>query len=317
MKVLVTGGAGFIGSNLTQKLLDLKNEVICVDNLDPYYDLRIKKENIKPFLMLRNYHFYHEDILNFAELKKIFEKEKPDKICHLAARAGVRPSIEIPQIYQKVNIEGTLNLLELAKEFKIKNFVFASSSSVYGERNKVPFCEDDNTDFPLSPYAATKKAGEVLLWTYHHLYNLNCTVLRFFSVYGPSGRPDMAPYLFTDAIYRGRPIKKFGDGESKRDYTFIDDIVAGIVSALDRNLPYEIINLGNNHPISLNEFIQVIERALEKKAIIKKLPSQPGDTRVTCADITKAKKILKYSPKTSITEGIKKFVSWYLEKTIS
>ena len=317
MKVLVTGGAGFIGSNLTQKLLDLKNEVICVDNLDPYYDLRIKKENIKPFLMLRNYHFYHEDILNFAELKKIFEKEKPDKICHLAARAGVRPSIEIPQIYQKVNIEGTLNLLELAKEFKIKNFVFASSSSVYGERNKVPFREDDNTDFPLSPYAATKKAGEVLLWTYHHLYRLNCTALRFFTVYGPSGRPDMAPYLFTDAIFKGRPIKKFGDGESKRDYTFIDDITAGIISALDQNLLYEIINLGNNCPITLNKFIQLIEEVLGKKAVIEKLPPQPGDMRVTCADITKAKKILKYSPKTSITEGIKKFVSWYLEKTIS
>lgn len=316
MKILITGGAGFIGSNLTKKLLELKNKVICVDNFDPYYDPRVKKENIKPFLALSNYRFYCEDILNVEGLKKIFEKEKPEKICHLAAKAGVRPSIENPKIYQKVNIEGTVNLLELAKEFKIKNFVFASSSSVYGGRNKIPFREDDNTDFPLNPYAATKKTGEVLLWTYHHLYDLNCTALRFFTVYGPSGRPDMAPYLFTDAIFKGKPIKKFGDGSSKRDYTFIDDIVAGIVSALNRDLPYEIINLGNNHPITLNEFIQVIEGALAKKAIIEKLSSQPGDMRATCADIAKAKKLLKYSPKTSISEGIKKFVSWYLEKRI-
>lgn len=317
MKILITGGAGFIGSNLTEKLLGLKNIVICVDNFDPYYDPRVKKENIKPFLVFSNYHFYREDILNIEGLKKIFDKEKPDKICHLAARAGVRPSIESPQIYQKVNIEGTLNLLELAKKFKIKNFVFASSSSVYGDRNEAPFREDDNTDFPLSPYAATKKAGEVLLWTYHHLYNLNCTALRFFTVYGPSGRPDMAPYLFTDAIFKGKPIKKFGDGTSKRDYTFVDDIVAGIISALNHDLPYEIINLGNNRPITLNEFIQVIEEALAKKAIIEKLPPQLGDMTITCADITKAKQLLNYSPKTSISEGIKKFVSWYLEKRIS
>lgn len=312
-KILLTGGAGFIGSNLTRKLLELGNKVVCLDNFDENYSLKIKERNIKPFLKNKNYKFYQKDILDFDGLKEIFTKEEPEKICHLAAKVGVRSSILEPKIYAKVNIEGTLNLLELAKSFPIENFVFASSSSVYGNSNKVPFSENDKTDFPVSPYAATKKAGELLLWTYHSLYKINCTALRFFTVYGPAGRPDMAPFLFTDAIFKGKPIKKYGDGTSKRDYTYVDDVVEGIISALNKNLSFEIINLGNNKPVSLNDFIKLIEEKLGKKALIENYPQQPGDVEITFADISKAQKLLGYNPKTKIEEGMGKFIDWYLK----
>ncbi|MFH1048214.1 MAG: GDP-mannose 4,6-dehydratase [Patescibacteria group bacterium] len=312
IKLLVTGGAGFIGSNTIKKLLDLDYFVVCVDNFNDYYNPKIKEKNIEKFLTNKNFKLYKEDICNFPKMEEIFKKEGFDKICHLAARVGVRPSIKNPFLYEEVNVRGTLNMLELSKIYKIKNFVFASSSSVYGNNKKIPFSESDNVDFPISPYAATKKTCELLAYTYHHLYNLKCTGLRFFTVYGPSGRPDMAPFLFVDAIYKGKEIKKFGDGTAKRDYTYIDDITSGIISAIEKDLDYEIINLGNNKPVELNYFISLIEKLLNEKAIIKNYPKQLGDVDITYADISKAQRLLNYDPKISIEEGMKKFVRWYL-----
>jgi len=255
--------------------------------------------------------FYKADICNFKAMKKIFEKEKPEKVIHLAARAGVRPSIENPFIYEETNIRGTLNLLELAKNAKVKSFVFASSSSVYGNQKKIPFSETDNVDNPISPYATSKKAGELLCFTYHYLYNMKITCLRFFTVYGPRGRPDMAPYLFVKNIMAGTPIKKFGDGTSKRDYTFIADIAKGVLAAIDKELEFEIINLGNNKPMELNTFISIVEKLAGKKAAINSLPMQPGDVAITYADIKKAKKMLGYEPETSFEQGMRQFVEWY------
>lgn len=311
MRILVTGGAGFIGSHTVRKLLLDGHTVLCVDNFNDYYDPQIKESNLVDCIKNPRFILYRKDICKFNDLRKIFEKEKIDKICHLAARAGVRASIENPFLYEEVNIRGTLNLLELARLFKVKNFVMASSSSVYGNSTKVPFSERDNVDNPISPYAASKKAAELLAYTYHHLYKLRCICLRFFTVYGPSGRPDMAPFLFVDSIYKGKTIKKFGDGTSRRDYTYIGDIVDGVVSALQSDLEYEIINLGNNKPVELNYFIHLIERLLKKKAKVKSFPKQPGDVDITYSNIRKAKKLLGYRPQISIEEGMKEFISWY------
>jgi len=316
IKILVTGAAGFIGSHTTKKLLELGYSVVGVDNFNDYYDPKAKERNIEKFLDNPGFKLYREDIGNFPKMAEIFKEEKFDKVCHLAARAGVRPSIIDPFLYEEVNVKGTLNMLELSRINEIKNFVFASSSSVYGNNEKIPFSETDNVDFPISPYAATKKACELLAYTYHHLYSLKCTGLRFFTVYGPCGRPDMAPFLFVDAIFQGREFKRFGDGTAKRDFTYIDDIVSGIVSALEKNLGYEIINLGNNKPVEINYFISLIEKLVDKKAAIKEYPKQPGDVDITYADIGKAQKLLDYSPKTSIEEGMRMFVEWYLENRV-
>ncbi|MFC1722668.1 GDP-mannose 4,6-dehydratase [Nanoarchaeota archaeon] len=313
MKILVTGGAGFIGSHTSDRLIARGDTVICVDNFNDYYDPKVKESNISQHKDNPNFILHRADITNIDNLRKIFWKEQPDKVIHLAARAGVRPSISNPLLYEKVNIKGTLNLLELAKEHKIKNFVYASSSSVYGGNKKVPFEETDRVDNPVSPYAATKKACELMCHAYHHLYKLNISCLRFFTVYGPRGRPDMAPYLFTKWILEGRPIKRFGDGSSKRDYTYIADIVQGIVAALDRNSKFEIFNIGNNQIVELNQLITTIEKIVGKKANIEQHPEQPGDVPITYADITKAKQLLKYQPTTSIEEGFKKFYDWYKE----
>ena len=317
MKILVTGGAGFIGSNLTRQLL-LKNEkVICIDNFNDYYDVEFKEENVKEFLENKNYKLYRTDICNFKKLEKIFSENKIDAVIHLAARAGVRPSIEEPVLYNEVNVMGTVNLLELAKRYNVKNFVSASSSSVYGNNKKVPFSETDNVDFPISPYAATKKAGELACYTYHDLYDLNIACLRFFTVYGPCGRPDMAPYIFTKLISEGEKINMYGDGTTSRDYTYIDDIVSGIISVIDyvennKNV-YEIFNLGNSNTVKLKEFISIVENLVGKKAIINKMPMQPGDVERTFADISKAKKLLGYDPKTKFEDGMAEFVQWYKE----
>jgi UDP-glucuronate 4-epimerase len=313
MKVLVTGGAGFIGSHTIKKLLDLKYEVVCVDNFNDYYDPLVKLKNVAPFKKNRRFSLYKADINDLKDLSQIFEKEKPQKICHLAAYAGIRASIRNPRLFIKTNIEGTLNLLELSVKYNIKNFILASSSSVYGNNRNFPFSEEDRIDRPISQYAMTKSAGEMLGYTYHHLYNLNLTILRLFSVYGPSGRPDMAPFLFTNAIYKRTPIVKYGNGKSMRDYTYIEDIVYGIVSALRKDLPFEIINLGNNRPVEINYLIALIEKILGRKAIITKHKKTPGEVNITCADISKAKKILGYSPKTTIEEGMKKFIKWFLK----
>ena len=317
MKILVTGCAGFIGSHVSEAMLNRGESVVGVDEINDYYDVRIKKNNLSILKKHKGFVFYKEDIRNLKGLKRIFAKEMPEKVVHLAARAGVRPSIEQPLLYEEVNVKGTMHLLELAKEHNIKSFVFASSSSVYGNQKKVPFSETDDVNNPISPYAATKKAGELLCYTYHHLYDIKITCLRFFTVYGPRGRPDMAPYKFTKAIIAGKPIQRFGNGKTKRDYTYIADIVKGVVAAADAELGFEIINLGNNKPVELSKLISTIEKATGKKAAIEQMPLQPGDVEITYANIAKAKKLLGYNPETSIEAGMQKFVEWYKENVLS
>ncbi len=313
MKILITGAAGFIGSHVTDALLKRGDEVIAIDNFNDYYSQKSKRSNIKQAENNKNYTLFEADILNRDKIRTIFEQTTPGKVIHLAARAGVRPSLENPQLYADVNIKGLINMLELAKEFKIQNFISGSSSSVYGANKKVPFSESDPVNNPISPYAATKRAGELICSTYHHLYKINISCLRFFTVYGERGRPDMAPYKFTKAISEGKEITMYGDGTTKRDYTYIDDIVSGIIAALDRNHGFEIFNLGNSKTVPLKHLIETIENALGKKAKIRRMPIQPGDVTITYADITKSKKLLGYSPKVSIEEGIRNFVEWYTQ----
>lgn len=314
MKIIVTGCAGFIGSHSTRALLKKGYEILGIDNFNDYYDPAQKEENVSECLDKENFKLARIDILEKEKVDAIFEEFKPDLLLHLAARAGVRPSIENPELYHRVNVEGTLNLLEACKKFDTKKVVFASSSSVYGNQEKIPFSESDFTENPISPYAATKLAGEKMCYMYSKIFGLKITCLRFFTVYGPCGRPDMAPYLFVKAINEGQAIKKFGNGKTKRDYTYIDDIVSGIVSACEKEFDFEVINLGNNQPVELNKFISVIEKVLDKKAEITEMPKQPGDVDITFADISKAKKLLNYEPKTSIEEGMQKFINWHLEQ---
>jgi UDP-glucuronate 4-epimerase len=308
--LLITGGAGFIGSSLIEKLIHNYN-LICLDDFNDYYDPKRKQNNIEPFLKHNYFTLYPIDIRNYQELESVFKKHKIDKTIHLAARAGVRPSIQNPLLYEEVNVRGTLNLLELAKIYKIPHFIFASSSSVYGNQTKVPFSETDPVDSPISPYAATKKAGELLCHTYAHLYKIKTTCLRFFTVYGPKGRLDMAPYLFTQAILNNLPIIKYGNGDTKRDYTYVEDIVEGIIKAIEKPFAFEIINLGNKHPISLNQFISILEELTGKKARFIPKPLQPGDVHITYADINKAKKLLNWQPKTKLIDGLEMFIQWY------
>jgi len=254
---------------------------------------------------------YREDICDEEFITDVFEKERPEWVCHMAARAGVRPSIQDPFVYIHSNIKGTTQLMELSHKFGVQNFVFASSSSVYGGSKSTYFSEDENVDNPVSPYAASKKACELLAYTYHHLYQLNITGLRFFTVYGPRGRPDMAPFKFIDRVSRGIELQKFGDGTSSRDYTYIDDIVDGVVRSIDRPHSYEVFNLGKGDGTSLNEFIAIVEKHVGKQANVKQLPDQPGDVPYTCADVQKAQQLLGYRSKVPFDEGIKRTVSWY------
>ena len=307
--ILVTGGAGFIGSHTCEELLKSGYKVTAIDDFNGYYDPKVKEENIAGIKDNFNFRLYRADITDFKALQAIFGKEKFDAIVHLAARAGVRPSIENPQLYAHVNVDGTANLLELAKEHGINQFVFGSSSSVYGVNKKVPFSECDDVGNMVSPYAVTKRAGELLCSCYHNLYGINIACLRFFTVYGPRGRPDMAPYMFTSRIMRGQPIDKFGGGSTKRDYTYVSDIVFGIKMAL-KVKGFEILNLGNNKPISLNRFIQTIEGIVGRKAVIRKKPMQKGDVPVTYADISKSYRLLGYKPKVSIEEGLTTLHGW-------
>ena len=309
--ILVTGGAGFIGSHLCDRLLDMGKKVVCIDNLNSYYSPKRKIQNIQHNFDNKNFTFISIDIQKKDQLELVFKRHKISQIIHLAARAGVRPSIEKPLWYKDTNVSGTLNLLELAKQYKAEQFIFASSSSVYGNNTKIPFSEDDNVDKPISPYAASKKACELFCYTYSHLCKLNVTCLRFFTVYGPRGRPDMIPIMYPHRISQGTYIKMFGDGTTKRDYTYIGDILDGIIAALKKPFKFEIINLGNNKPVQLKYFISLVEKNLGKKAKIKKLPIPPGDVEVTFADISKAKKLLNYKPKVSIEEGMKKTIDWY------
>lgn len=315
---LITGGAGFIGSHVAEALLNRGDRVICIDNFNKYYTPRFKRENVAPLMAHKNFVSIEADITDWNALRSIFGEygKNIDAIIHLAASAGVRYSIENPRLYAQSNYIGTTNLLELAKEYHIGKFIFASSSSVYGNNEKIPFSEDDPVDAPISPYAASKRAGELLVYTYHHLYNIDTVCLRFFTVYGPKGRPDMAPYLFTERIAHGDELIRYGDGTTRRDYTFITDILQGLLATLDHTFGYEIINLGNSHTVTLNEFIGVIENHLGKKARIRELPIPPGDVIKTNADITKAHRLLDFTPKTSFAEGMGIFVQWYMKNRL-
>ena len=313
--ILITGGAGFIGSTLTKRLLKEGYEVICIDNFNDYYDPKLKERNVKEFLKKSNYHLYRVDIRNMKEISNVFDENSIDLVVHLAAMAGVRSSIENPILYQEVNGIGTQNILEASKNHHISSLVMASSSSVYGNCKEVPFREDMIVDYAISPYAATKKANEVMAHVYHKLYDMNIIMLRFFTVYGPKQRPDLAINKFTKLMLEGKEIPMYGDGTTSRDYTYIDDIVDGIIKSchyVDENEDvYEIINLSSHHPISLKEMIDTLAKELNISPIIKQLPMQPGDVDCTFADITKAQKLLNYNPKTTFQDGIKNFIKWY------
>jgi len=311
--ILVTGSAGFIGFHLSKKLLELGYFVVGVDNLNSYYDVNLKKARLEILEPSDDFRFYHVDIQDLDALKTIFEQHTITKICNLAAQAGVRYSLKDPFSYQKSNIEGFLNLLELAREYKVSNFVYASSSSVYGKNRKSPYSVEDRVDNPISLYAATKKANELMAHAYSHLFGIPCTGLRYFTVYGPWGRPDMALFLFTDAILNKKPINVYNFGKMRRDFTYIDDIVDGTVKAIEKPTPYEIFNLGNSDSVALLDFIRVIEEELGHKAKKNMMPLQPGDVPVTVADIKRSREHLGFSPQMPLRDGIRAFLKWYQE----
>src|SRR5216110_3469333 len=311
MRVLVTGGAGFIGSHLVEKLLVSGHEVVILDDFNDFYDPQIKHANIAGFV--KDVTVYHVDLRDSESVRNLFHREKVDVITHLAARAGVRPSIQYPRLYYDTNVTGTLHLLEAARVTGIERFIFASSSSVYGASKAIPFSEDEHLTQTLSPYAATKVAGEFLCSTYSHLYNLRVLALRYFTVYGPRQRPDLAIHQFTRRIYAGQPIDQFADGSTRRDSTYVDDVIHGTMAALEyEGALYDVFNLGENQTVQLKDLISAIENAVGKKAKINRLAEQPGDMPRTYADISKARKLLGYSPTTKLSEGLPKFVEWFL-----
>jgi UDP-glucuronate 4-epimerase len=311
--ILVTGGAGFIGSHLVDGLLAEGSwRVTVVDDFNDFYAPEVKRENVRSHLQHEPYRLVEADIREREALTRIFAETKFDVIVHLAARAGVRPSLSQPQLYNETNITGTLHLLELARAHEIRQFVFGSSSSVYGINAKVPFSEEDPIRQPISPYAATKAAGELLCHTYTHLYGIRSICLRFFTVYGARQRPDLAIHKFARLIDEGKPIPVFGDGTTRRDYTYIDDIITGVRAAIDyRGSDYEVFNLGESRTVELNELIALLEKNLERQAVINRQPMQPGDVPQTFADVSKARRLLGYNPQTQIEEGISRFVKWF------
>ena len=310
---LITGAAGFIGSHTCEKMLLEGYKIIGIDNLNDYYNLELKKYNLEVLKKFDNFFFYERSIKEFDSLQPIFDNHSINTIIHLAAQAGVRYSLINPFVYQEINIGGTLNLLELSRQFNCRNFVFGSSSSVYGNQKKVPFSENDQINRPVSIYAATKQAGEALCYSYHHLYNINVNCLRFFTVYGPRGRPDMSPHIFTTKLLKGEPITLFDDpqGMIKRDFTYISDIVEGIVKAAGFKGGFEIFNLGYGSPIKLMEFLSILEELTGILAKIEYSDRQPGDVDITYADISKAKKLLNFQPKVGVKEGLKNYLKWY------
>jgi UDP-glucuronate 4-epimerase len=317
MNFLVTGGAGFIGSHVCEKLLCDGHNVWAFDDLNDFYAPQIKRKNIRDIQSLAEpFEFFHGDICDPTALDEIFSSVKFDQVIHLAARAGVRPSLELPALYQRVNVEGTVNVLEAARKSGVKKIILASSSSVYGVNSKIPFCEIDPIFSAVSPYAASKLACESLGHVWHHIYKMDVTMLRFFTVYGPRQRPDLAIHKFTKLIDAGKPIPVFGDGSSARDYTFISDIVDGVIAATKKEFGFEIFNLGDSQPVKLSELISLIENALDKKAIIESHPMQPGDAPITFADISKAQQKLCYNPKINIISGIKLFADWFRKSQI-
>lgn len=313
MKYLVTGVAGFIGYHVARSLLERNEEVIGLDNLNDYYDPALKNARVAGLKKYDKFSFQKNDICDYKALSNIFTIFQPAKVCHLAAQAGVRYSLDNPFAYQKSNLEGFLNILECCRQNPVDNLVYASSSSVYGDGAKIPFSTEDNTDRPLSLYAATKKANELMAHSYHHLYGLKTCGLRFFTVYGPWGRPDMAYFKFTRAICEGKAIDVYNYGQMERDFTYIDDIVAGVMSALDKNYDLEIFNLGNSQPNKLGDLIAYLEKKLGRKAIINYLPMQAGDVHRTYAAIDDSREKLGFNPSTSLEDGLDKFVDWYLD----
>ena len=311
MKVLITGAAGFIGSHLCERLLDRGNTVIALDNFNDYYDAARKQENVH---QLRNHSrciLCKGDIRDDATVNRIFAEHRPEAVVHLAAYGAVRYSIGRARLYTDVNIGGSINLLEAAREIGVENFVFASTSSVYGNTKRLPFVETDPCNHPLAPYPASKKAVELMGYTYYHLHGLNFTALRFFNVYGPRGRPDMMPFIVTDGIVNQREIVLFDGGQMKRDWTYIDDIIGGVITALDKPLGYELINLGRGEPVLMTDFVEIIEGLVGHKAILSTPPAPLSEPKITFADIDKARRLLDYSPQTSLPAGLCKFWEWY------
>ena len=314
-RILLTGGAGFIGSHVAEALIRRGAQLSIVDNLDDFYAPSRKRFNLEEISKVGTYEFFETDVRDEAALRKVAEKVQPEIVIHLAARAGVRPSIEQPALYESVNVGGTVNLLEICRELRVERMIFGSSSSVYGITNSVPFREDDPKTRPISPYAATKLSAELMCYTYAHLYGLTTICLRFFTVYGPRQRPDLAIHKFIALIEAGKSIPVYGDGSMGRDYTYVDDIVAGGIASLEyvpaATVPFEVFNLGNCRPVRLAELIVKLEVATGTKALQERLPDQPGDVPITWANIDKAKRLLGYSPQTSMEEGLRNFVAWY------
>ena len=316
-KVLITGGAGFIGSHLCETLADGGDQITCIDNFDPFYDPLIKRANLSSLTGRENFRLVEGDIRRLDVLRPLFEGDVcPDVVVHLAAKAGVRPSIEDPLAYQEVNVNGTANLLEMCRRHGVKKFVYASSSSVYGNNEKIPFGEDDPVDHPISPYAATKKAGELLCHTYHHLFGISIFCLRFFTVYGPRQRPEMAIHKFARLINDRQPLPVFGDGSTERDYTYIDDIIDGVTRAIDRCNGYRIFNLGESQTTSLRRLISLIEKSVGAEALIEFQPMQPGDVERTFADLERSRLDLGYNPSVPVERGIPLFVEWFRKNSL-
>ena len=312
--ILVTGGAGFIGSHLVDRLLERGAEVVCVDHFNDFYDPAIKRFNVREHLKSPRYRLVEADIRDMEAMSQVFATYPVDKVVHLAARAGVLPSIDQPLVYEDVNVKGTLCLLELARRHRVSQFVFASSSSVYGANTKTPFSEEDRIDRTVSPYAATKYAGELMCHTYNHLYGIPTTCLRFFTVYGPRQRPEMAIHKFAQLIHDGKPIPFYGDGSTARDYTYIDDIIDGVLASLDHPFPYEVFNLGESSTITLKKLVETLEQVIGKPAVIHALSKQPGDVEITYADVSKARRMLGYKPSTPLSQGITSFNEWYVRR---
>lgn len=309
-RVLVTGCAGFIGSNLVDHLLTAGYTVVGIDNFNNYYDPAIKRKNISSAIKSSNFKLYEGDILNFSFLSQVFKKEKLEKVVHLAAKAGVRPSLKNPYLYGQVNVLGTVNLLNVSVGNNISQFIYGSSSSIYGQSKKLPFAEDDICQSIVSPYGSSKRAAEFFVESFHHSFGLHSTVLRFFTVYGERGRPDMAPALFTQSILKGKTISQFGNGSTSRDYTYIGDIIRGITSALEHDFDFEVINLGNSHPVKLTDFISTIEQIVGTRAKVEKSRMQMGDVNKTWANIARANKLLGWKPQVELADGLRRYFKW-------
>ena len=311
--ILVTGGAGFIGSHLVERFLDRGEQVLVLDDFNDYYSPALKRHNISQVLDHPGYTLVEGDIRDLDGLCELLALHRIDRVVHLAARAGVRSSLQSPMLYEDVNARGTLTVLEACRSAGVRALVVASSSSVYGNSSRALFREDEAADRPISPYAATKRSAELLCHTYHHLYGMPVACLRFFTVYGPRQRPDMGFHTFARQIVSGESIRMFGDGSTRRDYTFVSDIVDGLVSVLDHVVGFEIVNLGNSRTVALSRVLEIFQEAMGRKARIERYPEQPGDVRLTCADISKAARLYGYAPKVDVEEGIARFVAWYLE----